>query len=133
MPAAPFHHLTIQFTQPDGTLIELRGSGDEFQAVFETLEGYTVLFDPVLKAYCFAQIGEGGQLVTSGVEVQRGDSATLGLSTHLRVNPTVRQEQVRQRRQIWENGRDMGRRFAGAEQRALGAGQRRSGRRWWRA
>lgn len=36
--AAPFAR-KIAFTQPDGTPIELWGEGDEFSAVFETLDG----------------------------------------------------------------------------------------------
>ena len=102
LPAAPFRDRAISFKQPDGTQIEIRGSGDEFYAVFETLDGYTVVFDPALKAYCFAQLGGDGQLVSSGVEVQRGDAAGLGLSKHLRVDAAIRLEQVRQRYQVWE-------------------------------
>ncbi len=111
LPAAPFRDLAISFKQPDGTQIEIRGSGDEFYAVFETLDGYTVVFDPVLKAYCFAQSGGDGQLASSGVEVQRGDPAALGLSRHLRVDPAIRQEQVRQRRQRWEQGMELEQRW----------------------
>lgn len=50
--AAPFRNLPTPFTQPDGTRIELRGWGDEFYAVFETTDGYTVVFDQGVKAYC---------------------------------------------------------------------------------
>ena len=42
--AAPFAK-RIPFVQPDGTAIELWGQGDEFYAVFETLDGYTVVYD----------------------------------------------------------------------------------------
>ena len=126
LPAAPFRDRAISFTQPDGTVIELRGSGDEFYAVFETLDGYTVLFDQALKAYCFAQLGSDGQLVSSGVEVQRGNPAALGLSWHLRVAPAIRQEQVRQRHQLWEQRMGVGQRWkeikAALQQREAQAG-----------
>jgi hypothetical protein len=110
-PAAPFRDLPVSFTQPDGTPIELRGSGDEFYAVFETLDGYTVLFDQTLGAYCFAQAGSGGYLVSSGVEVQRGDPASLGLPKRLREAPAVRLQQVRDRRQLWEEATQVGQRW----------------------
>lgn len=51
--AAPFAQ-KVPFTQPDGTQIELWGEGDEFHAVFESLEGYTVVFDPATKTYYYA-------------------------------------------------------------------------------
>lgn len=37
-----FRNKTFTFTQPDGSTIQLRGSGDQYHAVFETLDGYTV-------------------------------------------------------------------------------------------
>jgi len=45
--AAPFAK-RFSFTQPSGIRIELWGQGDEFYAVFETLDGYTVVFEPTL-------------------------------------------------------------------------------------
>jgi len=111
LPAAPFRDLPLSFTQPDGTKIELRGTGDEFYAVFETLDGYTVLFDQARRAYCFAQAGPGGDLVSSGVEVQRQDPAALGLTRHLRAEPAVRLAQVRERRQRWEEETQIGQRW----------------------
>ena len=109
--AAPFRDLPISFTQPDGTQIELRGTGDEFHAVFETLEGYTVVFDPALKAYCFAQAGSGGSLASSGVQVQRGNPVALGLAQHLRMDAAARLEQVRQRYQRWDKAMEIEQRW----------------------
>jgi hypothetical protein len=34
------------FSQPDGTPIHVRGWGDQYYAVFETLDGYTVAKNP---------------------------------------------------------------------------------------
>ena len=65
---APFAE-RMPFTQPDGSRIELWGEGDEFYAVFETLQGYTVVFDPALKAYCYARLAlDGG---SDGLEFYR--------------------------------------------------------------
>ena len=91
--AAPFRDKIITFKQPDGTTVQLIGSGDEFYAVFETLDGYTVVFDPARKAYCFAQLGSDGQLVSSGVQVQVGPAAAPGVPLHLRAAPAIRQQQ----------------------------------------
>src|SRR5512133_361906 len=66
---APFTE-QISFTQPDGTQIQLNGHGDEFYAVFETLDGYSVVFDRGSKAYCYATAAVDGQLASTGVQVQ---------------------------------------------------------------
>lgn len=102
--AAPFRDLHVSFTQPDGTKIEVVGWGDEFYAVFETLDGYTVFFDPALKAYCFAQQGADGDLVSTGVQIHRAQPATLGLGRHLRPTPTARQKSAHARWEQWEAG-----------------------------
>jgi M6 family metalloprotease-like protein len=102
--AAPFRDLHVSFTQPDGTKIEVVGWGDEFSAVFETLDGYTVIFDPALKAYCFAQQGADGNLVSTGVQVHRAQASALGLGQHLRPTDAALQEGARARRERWEAG-----------------------------
>ena len=40
--ANPFDGEIFTFTQPDGTQFEVRGWGNQYSAVFETLDGYTV-------------------------------------------------------------------------------------------
>jgi len=57
--AAPFAE-NIPYTQPDGTSIVLFGQGDEFYADFETLDGYTVVFNPQTKAYEYADLSADG-------------------------------------------------------------------------
>ncbi|MEI7728727.1 MAG: M6 family metalloprotease domain-containing protein [Verrucomicrobiota bacterium] len=99
--AVPFDQ-QIKFIQPDGTPIILHGWGDEFQAVFETADGYTVVFDPAQRAYCYAQTDAGGDLVSTGVQVHRQNAATLGLGQHVRMSDAVLRPKVEQRRQEWE-------------------------------
>jgi M6 family metalloprotease-like protein/uncharacterized repeat protein (TIGR01451 family) len=101
--AAPFNK-TISYKQPDGTVIQLHGWGDEFQAIFETLDGYTVVFDQTAKAYCYAQVDSTGQLISSGVQVQQESPASLGLVKHQRVSDALRKQQAVARWQKWENG-----------------------------
>ena len=44
--AVPFSGKSFDFTQPDGSTIQLRGWGNQYYAVFETLDGYTVVRNP---------------------------------------------------------------------------------------
>lgn len=86
--ASPFSRI-IQFTQPSGEVISLHGRGDEFYAVFATLEGYTVVFDEALGGYCYARLSaDGRRLESTGLAVSKapgagradaqGDPAALG-------------------------------------------------------
>jgi M6 family metalloprotease-like protein len=100
--AAPFAQ-TISFTQPDGTPIELWGQGDEFYANFETLDGYTVVFDKALKAYCYAELAaDESQLVSTGVQVHQGDPVALDLNQHLRLGPEAVRKQAQERYALWD-------------------------------
>jgi M6 family metalloprotease-like protein len=98
--AAPFAR-TVEFTQPDGEIIRLWGEGNEFYAVFETLDGYTVLFDETRKAYCYAVLNnDGTALLSSGVPV--GDQRPPGLQPHIRIEPEIARELAIDRRSQWE-------------------------------
>ncbi|MFH0938004.1 MAG: M6 family metalloprotease domain-containing protein [Planctomycetota bacterium] len=100
--AAPFAE-KIPFTQPDGTQIELWGEGDEFYAVFETLDGYTVVFDPATRAYHYAILSpDGNELVASGTLIGKGNPAILVMAKHLRIKPEARKKQSAERRNQWE-------------------------------
>jgi M6 family metalloprotease-like protein/uncharacterized repeat protein (TIGR01451 family) len=100
--AAPFNK-QIDFRQPDGSIISLHAKGDDFQAVFETLEGYTVVYDQTEHAYCFARRGASGDLESLGVQAHLVKPATLGLAKHERQSDEVRISQAQARRQAWEN------------------------------
>ena len=99
--AAPFNK-QISFQQPDGTTIQLHGWGDEFNAVFETQDGFTVVFDQSQRAYCFARQEASGQLVSTGVQAHVENPATLGLVRHERMSSAARKQQVVARWQRWE-------------------------------
>jgi M6 family metalloprotease-like protein len=100
--AAPFAK-KIPFTQPDGTEIELWGEGDEFYAVFETLDGYTVVFDPQTKAYHYAQrSADGNNLISAGMEVGKHDPAALSLAKHVRIKPEAVKKQAFEEFQRWD-------------------------------
>lgn len=58
--SSPFFGKTFKFTQPDGTSFEVRGWGDQHSAVFETLDGYTLVRNPATGFYEVAQLSEDG-------------------------------------------------------------------------
>jgi M6 family metalloprotease-like protein len=81
----PFDGQEFRFTNPDGTEFTVRGWGNQFQAVFETLDGYTVVEDPQSGYYHYAVLSEdGSELLPSGTRVGEGDPQTAGLPQHLR-------------------------------------------------
>ena len=110
--AAPFAK-TIQFEQPDGTQISLWGQGDDFYAVFETLDGYTVTYDPTQKTYFYATVSaDGTQLLATNLEVGKSDPRTLGLGRHLRITGAAVAQQAKTRRDIWDLGMENSRRWS---------------------
>ena len=85
----PFHGKQFGFTQPDGAVIRLKGWGDQHYAVFETLDGFTVVEDPYTKFYCYAKLSaDESSLESTGVRVGLVDPRTLGLSPNIRITPT---------------------------------------------
>jgi M6 family metalloprotease-like protein len=110
--AAPFAE-QLSFTQPDGTVTALWGAGDEFHAVFETLEGYSVIFDPRLKAYCYAALSaDGADLVSTGTQVHQATGASLGLPLHLRITTESVRRKVAERYARWEAGMEVSTRWS---------------------
>src|SRR5690242_17237639 len=63
--AVPADGGTIVVRQPDGRTIALRLTGDEHDHAFETLDGFTVLRDPVSGAWTYAGNDTSGALVAS--------------------------------------------------------------------
>ncbi|MHC4215312.1 MAG: M6 family metalloprotease domain-containing protein, partial [Planctomycetota bacterium] len=63
--ASPFINKRFTFTQPDGTKFEVRGWGDQHFAVFETLDGYTVVKNPNTGFFEIAQVSNDGTMLES--------------------------------------------------------------------
>lgn len=83
---APFAR-KFTYQQPKGPIVELWGQGDEFYSVFETLDGYTVVFNPATKAYHYATLAaDGSDLVPIDLKVGQGEPANCGLARHLRLS-----------------------------------------------
>lgn len=81
----PFYGEQFEFTQPDGSRIALLGWGNQNYSVFETLEGYTVIKDPLTGFYQYAKLSEDkNYLITTGADVGKTDPKKLRIEKHLR-------------------------------------------------
>jgi M6 family metalloprotease-like protein len=80
----PFVNKEFTFTQPDGTQLRVRGTGDQHSATFETLDGYTVVRDPSSVFFYYARLSnEGDDLVASGARPGSVNPQLLNLTTGL--------------------------------------------------
>jgi M6 family metalloprotease-like protein len=89
----PFYDKEFEFTQPDGTQIKLKGWGNQNHAVFETLDGFTVVRDPVTGYYQYAKLSaDKSFLEPADAIVGRVDPATLGFEKHIRISKVAAKE-----------------------------------------
>ena len=95
--STPFVNEEFTFTNPDGSTVHVRGSGNQYYAVFETLDGYTVVQDPETGFYKYATLAEDGHaLVPTRQAPGEVDPQSLDLRPHLRPSPErARQEAQR--------------------------------------
>jgi M6 family metalloprotease-like protein len=86
----PFFGEEFTFHNPDGSEIRVRGWGDQFAAVFETLDGYTVVKDPVSGFYHYATLSEDKEnLIPTESLAGAVDAQTLGLPKHIRIRGEI--------------------------------------------
>jgi M6 family metalloprotease-like protein len=92
--AAPYRGDEVTIGQPDGSLIVLRVWGDEYYAVGETRDGYTVTRDPESGMFCYARLSDDGtRLVSTGIEADRG-TPVRGLEKHIRIDRQAAEEKA---------------------------------------
>ena len=73
------------FHNPDGSEIKVRGWGNQFNAVFETLDGFTVVQDPESGFFEYAILSKDGtKLLPSGTRVGTKEPKNLPMARHLR-------------------------------------------------
>jgi M6 family metalloprotease-like protein len=83
------------FTQPDGTQIEVRGWGDQYSAVFETLDGFTLTPNPVTGFYEVAQVSaDGRRFEAAPGPAGNVNGAVAGVARGLRLPPAVARAQA---------------------------------------
>jgi M6 family metalloprotease-like protein/uncharacterized repeat protein (TIGR02543 family) len=76
------------FHNPDGSEVKVRGWGNQFTAVFETLDGFTVVQDPESGFFEYAILSEDGtELLPSGTRVGTVEPKDLPMARHLRITP----------------------------------------------
>ena len=80
----PYVGKEFTFIQPDGAKLKVRGFGNQENAVFETLDGFTVTRDPETGFYQYAALSSGGELVPTGHQAERADPQSLGLAKGIR-------------------------------------------------
>lgn len=101
--AHPIAGETMPFRQPDGTMVELRVWGDEFYAVAETLDGFTVVEDPTTRAACYAKLSaDGTKLESTGIVVGKGEAAVVGVGQHIRITAEAAKAAITANRRINE-------------------------------
>jgi hypothetical protein len=89
--STPYAGKEFTFYNPNGSQIQVHGWGDQSRAVFETLDGYTIVKDPLSGFYHYATLSaDGTDLVATGIPVGRvAAPETLGLSKSIRVANSV--------------------------------------------
>ena len=80
--------------QREGGDIQLRIYGDEFYARYESLDGYTAVYDTTVGCYCYVTLAVGRYLST-GVPV--GQPVPEGIRKHLKEAGDVRNEKFERR------------------------------------
>ena len=123
--STPFHGKIFTFTQPDGTRIRVRGFGDQHHAVFETLDGYTLVRNPASGFFEVAQLsadrtrlepagGPRGNLdgarvaARPGLRVARETARALGIEGARRFGGRRCDERREQRRTLMRAARSLG-------------------------
>ncbi len=112
--SVPFFGKQLTFTQPDGTKIQVKGWGNQERAVFETLDGFTVVRDPVTGFYQYAAVSDDGDdLLPSGFQAEMVNPRNLGLTPKLRPNrigagtPSAMSSGLPPRKTRWETRREV--------------------------
>ncbi len=99
----------LPLVQPDGTRFEVRIWGDEFYTVVESLDGYTLLRDPVTQVICYARLApDGNALLSTGLPAHEPLPHTVILTPHIRISAAATADQARAARADFEKRRYTG-------------------------
>lgn len=93
----PVPYLGEEFTfyNPDGSTVPVRGWGNQYSAVFETLDGYTVVQDPASGFLEYAVLAPDKEaLVPTGTKAGLAPAGALRLPQHARVTRAARRAQA---------------------------------------
>ncbi|MEK7409594.1 MAG: hypothetical protein AAB225_31390 [Acidobacteriota bacterium] len=81
----------VTLAQANGPGVELVVWGDEWYATYETLSGYSAVYDDELGLFCYARVA-GGQFESTKVAVS--ESPPAGAEAHARESDAVRMAKV---------------------------------------
>jgi hypothetical protein len=73
--------------QPDGTKLKVLGTGNQHQATFKTVDGYTVVRDPVSGFYQYAQQTDAAHPMPSGARAGAANPRPPGLAVNIKPTP----------------------------------------------
>lgn len=79
-----FVDMPFTFTQPDGTKLKVLGTGNQHQATFKTVDGYTVVRDPETGFYQYAQQTGTSHPMPSGARAGAANPRALGLAVNIK-------------------------------------------------
>lgn len=82
---------TLTFTQDDGGTVRLVVNGDDLYSRYETIDGYTAIYDAAAGGYCYAEV-KAGRFTSSGVRVE--SPPPQGLNRHLHEDLRTRNRTV---------------------------------------
>ncbi len=93
--AAPYINRTIEFKQPDNSVVTAKVTGDEYYQHVESPDGYTLCRDPETGWICYASLNsDQTELVSSG-EIYKGvDNALVQSATIQSTNEGKRQKHL---------------------------------------
>ncbi len=84
----------LTFSQEKGPDVRLRVYGDEFYARYETVNGYSVIYEQSLGRFVYALLRDG-HFISSGVDLSMGPPA--GVSPHLEESDETRSAKAENR------------------------------------
>jgi M6 family metalloprotease-like protein len=92
----PFSGEVFTFHNPDASEVQVRGWGDQFTAVFETLDGYTVVKDPASGFYHYATLSKDKEsLIPTKARAGAVDPQTLAIPKHIRIRADAARAKAR--------------------------------------
>ncbi|MBK8151390.1 MAG: hypothetical protein IPK58_25150 [Acidobacteria bacterium] len=101
--AIPFIGKDFTFTQPDGSALNVRGWGNQYHAVFEALNGFTLVRDPGNWFYQYANVSpDGDELIPTGGTPGMVNPRSLGLQPGIRPSEAAVKTRRSIRTAVWD-------------------------------
>ncbi len=90
-----FYDREFKFYQPDGSELSVKGFGNQYYAVFETLDGFTIINNPTTGYYEYARLSRDKQsLELSGIIAGEPIPPSSGLIPKIRIETSAIRRQV---------------------------------------